>query len=157
MSQLPEAKLIVPRQYDLTIKFLGKIPEEALPELQNRLSVIHFAPFKATITNLGVFSERMIRVVWVGLQPAEAFYNLHDLIDTALLPLFPPDERFVPHITLARVKSVKDRKAFLERLSHISVESLSFPIDRVILIKSELTSAGACHTPIFETQTMLPL
>lgn len=147
---LPEASIVVPRQHDLTIKFLGNVPDEILPELKNRLSTIHFEPFTAHLSTLGVFSERMIRVVWVDLQPVEAFTKLHAQIDEALTPLFPTDERFLPHITLARVKSVRDRKTFLSRLVHIPVTPIEYRVDRVLLIKSELTPTGAIHTPLYE-------
>lgn len=147
---LPEASLIIPKQHDLTLKFLGNVPEEILPEVQKRLSTLHFEPFKASLSGLGVFSERRIRTVWVGIEPQKIFQDLHTQVDELLTPLFATDDRFLPHITLARVKALKDRKAFLKKLLGIPVEAISFSVDRLLFIKSELTSTGANHTPLFE-------
>jgi 2'-5' RNA ligase len=148
---LPDAKYIVPKQHDLTMKFFGNVPNTTVPELVERLSLIQFTPFEARLSTLGVFSETLIRVVWVGLQPTKAFQELHEQIETALFPIFPSDERFLPHITLARVKALRDRKSFIDQLSSVPVKPMPFLIDHLTLIKSELTSTGAVHTPIFET------
>jgi RNA 2',3'-cyclic 3'-phosphodiesterase len=149
-TRLGNAKLTIPRQFDLTIKFLGEIPDSLLPEIQKTLSQIRFSPIEAHIGPIGVFSERIVRTVWVKVEPSDPLVALHTLVDEALLPLFPKDDRFTPHITLARVRGLKDRKAFLQSLSSIHVEPLSFRIDRLIFVQSSLTLEGAIHNPLFE-------
>jgi len=148
---LPNAKYIIPKQNDLTMKFLGSVSDSDIPKLVESLSSIRFSPFEAKLSKIGVFSEQTIRVVWVGVEPVKSFSDLHKLIDESLLPIFQADNRFLPHITLARVKGFDDRKAFLNRLLSIPVTPMPFVIDRLILMKSELTSTGAVHTPLYET------
>ncbi len=147
---LPHATFTVPSQFDLTMKFLGNVSEATLFELRERLLFTSFRPFEARLSHLGVFSERMIRVVWIGVEPIERFSELHALIEARLAPLFPHDDRFLPHITLARVTAVQDKRAFRAHLSQIPLKPMSFLVDRLSLIKSELTSTGAVHTPILD-------
>jgi 2'-5' RNA ligase len=149
-THLGEAKLTIPKQFDLTIKFLGEISDDLLPKVRERLSQIRFAPFMAHIGPIGVFTERVVRTVWVKVEPSEPLFALHTLVDECLLPLFSPDDRFSPHITLARVRELKDRKAFLQSLSSIHVEPIPFRIDRLMFVQSTLTASGAIHTHLFE-------
>ena len=149
---LPEGKFIVPKQFDLTIKFLGEISDETMAAIREKLQHLRIAPFEASLqAGVSVFSERHIRTVWVGVEPAASFIALHAQVEEALVALVPLDDRYVPHITLARVKSLRDKKKFLDQLHSMSVEPHSMQVDRLVLVKSELTQSGAVHTPLCET------
>jgi len=149
-KQLPEAKLVVPHNIDLTIKFLGEVPDAKLEEIKKKLSEIKFKPFKAMLNGTGVFTEDFIRVAWVGLTPSEKFEELHILADTALKGLFSEEKRFQAHLTMARVKYVEDKQKFLGVLKLIKVEPLTFEVNKLILFKSELSPTGATHEPLME-------
>ena len=150
---LPEASLVIPRQFDLTIKFLGDVPDNLLPVIQERLARLMVTPFEAHLSHVGVFSKNYLRVVWAGVEPADRFERIHHEVEEMLAPLVPIDERYAPHITLTRIRSVRDRQQFLDRLAAITVEPISFPGDQLVLMKSELTDNGAVHTPLFTTET----
>lgn len=153
VSSLNTATVTIPKQFDLTMKFFGDVSETAIPELCHRLESIHISPFEVALEKIHVFDEERIRIVWVGVAPKEPLFSLHAAIEKALLPLFPQDDRFSPHITLARVKTVHNKKIFLEKLQSIEVEPLVFSIDQVILFQSTTTQNGAIHTALF---TVLP-
>jgi 2'-5' RNA ligase len=148
--QLPETKQTIPQQFDLTIKFLGNVDENKLDEICQRLSQITFHPFETSLETVHVFSERFIKIVWVGLTEGDKFAHLHKQVEEALFPLFERDTRFQAHITIARIKSLKDKDAFLEALPKIQVKPVQFKVDRLILVESNLSAAGATHTPLHE-------
>jgi len=148
--QLPETKQTIPKQFDLTVKFLGNVDNNRLDEIRQRLSTIEFHPFETSLETIHVFSERFIKIVWVGLTESEKFGHLHTQVEEALFPLFERDTRFQPHITIARIKSLKDKTGFLEALSQIRVKPVQFTVDKLILVESELSAAGATHTPLYE-------
>ncbi len=128
----------------LTLKFLGEIEEEKVEEVKKRVREIKFLPFEARLGNVGTFGERgYIRVVWAELIGA---YNLQKQIDEALKDIFQPEFRFMGHITLARLKSVGDKKALIEYLKHIKTKDLRFKVDKFFLKKSTLQSEG----PVYE-------
>jgi RNA 2',3'-cyclic 3'-phosphodiesterase len=147
-KEIPLATLTIPNQFDLTIKFFGEVNEEVESDICQRLESVHVPSFEVTLAPIQVFDPERIRIVWVGLSPKDSFCTLHTAVETALLPLFPPDNRFCPHITLARVKSVRNRKEFLEKLQSIEVDPLSFSIDKMTLFQSVTTQDGAQHTPL---------
>ncbi len=45
-----KSRFIIPKQHDLTMKFLGNVPDAIVPQLLERLSLIHLTPFKAQLT-----------------------------------------------------------------------------------------------------------
>ncbi len=149
-KQLPEAKLTVPKNIDLTIKFLGEVPDTKVEEIKQRLSEMRFKPFRAMLNGIGVFTEEFIRVAWVGLTPSEKFEELHMMADNALEKLFPKEKRFQAHLTIARVKYVEDKQKFLEGLKKIKVEPLTFEVNKLILFRSQLSPKGATHEPLLE-------
>ena len=73
--------------------------------------------------------------------------KLQETIDEKLKDLFEPERRFMSHLTIARVKSIKDREKFLQELKKIKIEKMNFVVDRFKLKKSTLTSEG----PVYET------
>lgn len=148
---LPAAKLVVPHNIDLTIKFLGSTQDASVEDIKQRLSAITFARFAARLEGIGVFpSEELIRVVWAGVAPQEKFVELHEKADAALKGLFPEKKKFAPHITIARVKDIPDKTAFIAALKKITVEPRAFTVDKLILYQSQLSPKGAVHTPVLE-------
>lgn len=138
---------VAKKNLHLSLKFLGDVKEEDLEEVKNILEIIKFNKFKIILKDSGVFpTKNYIRVLWVGLSPVSKILELQKKIDEALLLKFPADQRFLAHLTLGRIKSLKDKKKFLELLESIKIEELSFDINSFELMKSELTKDGPKYT-----------
>lgn len=134
------------REFHLTLKFLGEVDDSKVGEIKERLSKINFEEFNAELDGLGVFpSENYVRVVWVGLEPKEKISALQQKIEGSLEGLFERDNRFHPHLTLARVKFIKDKKTLLESLKKIKPGKVSFEVSSFKLIKSMLTPGGPVY------------
>ncbi|MAG50532.1 RNA 2',3'-cyclic phosphodiesterase [archaeon] len=143
-----EAKIkwVSKKNIHLTLKFLGEITEERLDKLKEILKNIKFKSFKIKLSKIGVFpNENQIRVVWVGLKPEEKILELQRKIDESLLELFPTDQKFISHLTLGRVKLIKQKNEFIEKLNNFNVEEMSFEINEFKLIKSKLTKDGPSY------------
>lgn len=135
------------KEFHLTLKFLGEVDESRIGELKSRLSRIKFEAFTANLSDAGVFpSENYIRVAWVGLEPKEKIIALQQQIEGILEGMFPKEERFHPHLTLARVKFIKDKKALLESMKKMKVDKVAFEVGSFKLMKSTLTPEG----PVYE-------
>jgi 2'-5' RNA ligase len=132
----------------LTLKFLGDISrqqvEPILAVLQETVGA--HPPLRLVAQGIGAFPHvRRPRVLWVGLK-GKGLTELSEAIETALLPLdFPPEEReFTPHLTLGRVRSLRDWDNILTIVKEY--ESTSFgesKVDHVTLYQSELRPDGA--------------
>jgi len=145
-EQLPEffGKKTEVENLHLTLKFLGEIDGAKLEEIKKGLSEVKFKRFEAEIDSIGIFSEKFIRIIWLHFTNCE---KLQKQIDEKLRDLFEPEKRFMSHLTIARVKSIKDRKEFLENLKEIKIPEIKFVVDNFRLKKSILTEKG----PIYET------
>jgi RNA 2',3'-cyclic 3'-phosphodiesterase len=145
-EQLPEflGKKIEYENLHLTLKFLGEVDEKKINEVKKRLSSLKFEKFEAKLDLIGIFSEDFVRIIWLHLTDCE---KLQKQIDEKLKNLFKLESRFMSHLTLARVKSINDKKLFLKQLKEIKIPELKFSVNKFSLKKSVLTSSG----PVYET------
>ena len=136
----------------LTLKFLGEVSEGKISEVRKKLSGVEMNEFEASLGSVGVFSPRFIKIIWVKILGKD-IYELQKKIDDVLSEVFRPEDRFMGHLTIARVSHVKERKLFLEKLKKISVGKMNFKVDGFLLIKSELRPGG----PVYSILKKYPL
>lgn len=147
-KQIPSdtAKLTLPKVFHLTLKFLGEVLDDKVDELKARLNEIKFDPFSVSTDRIGTFpNENYIRVVWVGLKDGNKVIELQQAVEKTLEGLFSKDNRFHPHITITRVKFVKEKEAFLKKIKDIKVVPKEFSINSFKLVKSTLTGEGSVY------------
>jgi RNA 2',3'-cyclic 3'-phosphodiesterase len=150
-EQLPEffGKFIEKENLHLTLKFLGEIPLERVEQVKKKLGEIKFEKFNTRINRLGVFSEKFVRIIWLHLLGCEEFQGV---VDEKLGEVdFILEKRFMSHLTIARVKSLNDKKKFLEDFKKIEIkEGLEWSVDNFYLIKSELHKKGPVYSVLEE-------
>ncbi len=148
-KQIPTdlAKIKLTNTFHLTLKFLGEIPDSDIEKIKELLKEIKLKPFNVELSNIGVFpNENYIKVVWIGFEDNIDIINLQQKIENSLQSLFKKEKRFHPHITLGRVRFVKDKEKFVEALKETKIEKKNFEVTQFKLIKSTLTSEG----PVYE-------
>ncbi len=139
-----QGKLTELENLHLTLKFLGETDNLNEINVINRLSKINFNSFITNLKNIGVFSEKEIKIVWIHLANCD---ELQKRVDEALEPLYPPEKRFMSHLTIARVKRVFNKELFLNELNKIEIPDLSFEVNNFRLKESKLTPNG----PLYKT------
>ncbi|MFC1685777.1 RNA 2',3'-cyclic phosphodiesterase [Nanoarchaeota archaeon] len=135
----------------LTMKFLGELNDLQVENVVKVLKELRFNKFKAKLERIGVFpNASFIRVVWLGVKPREEFVKIHDKIDHELHQIrFKKDQIFENHATLSRVKWLKDKTKYFEKLHKIEVKPLEFTVDKIHLKKSTLTESGPIYEDLF--------
>ena len=123
----------------LTLKFLGEINEEKIEKVKEKLIEVKLKKIDCSIDEIGVFNEDFIKIVWIHLGGCE---KLQKEVDESLKDLFKSEKRFMSHITIARVKGVKDKKKFLEELKKIKFKKINFVVDKFSLMKGVLMPDG---------------
>jgi RNA 2',3'-cyclic 3'-phosphodiesterase len=140
-----------PGNWHLTLKFLGDVGEERLPDLARALRAVAFAPFVLAVGRAGFFpapGRGSPRVLWTGLKlGGPECARLAATVEQALAPLgFAPEARpFAAHLTLGRVKAAVpgDDWALVER----AVDGEAWPeaeMSRFVLWRS-VPGAGGPH------------
>ena len=135
----------------LTLKFLGEIEPKKVEEVKKKLEEIKIKKFEARLADIGSFSVRgKPRIVWVKVE-GEGIWKLQSLIDNLMREIgFKEEERFMSHVTLARVKYVKDKIKFIDYIKCLKAKGLKFSVDGFKLVKSELRKTGPVYSVIQE-------
>ena len=143
-----DGKATKPKSFHLTLKFLGEVEESKVSNIIEELSKIKFNPFDASLSEIGAFPDKhRPRVVWVGLEPQDKIIEIQKQVESATEKLgFGQDKKFHPHLTLARIKFVKNKKELQDCIDNIKVPEASFKADSFKLIKSTLMPEG----PVYE-------
>jgi RNA 2',3'-cyclic 3'-phosphodiesterase len=110
-ADIPGCRPAMSRPFHMTLAFLGDVPNRDLERLHEHVasSVCRFEPLNLRFDGLGAFpSPRRPRVLWAGLtaNPPERLGEIQKSVLKAASRVGYPceDERFHPHVTLARFK-----------------------------------------------------
>ena len=134
----------------LTLKFLGEIEEEKINHVKEILKKIKFRGFEAKLGEIGVFCRRKNpAIVWIKILGKE-LWDLQSDINADIKKLLSPEERFMAHITLARIKYVNDKIGFINHIKRINVKDIKFRVNSFRLMSSQLGQAGPTYTLIEE-------
>lgn len=146
-----------PAGIHLTINFLGSIPEEHIPLIHRAMmeSVAGSSAIELVLTEVDAFPNKFKpRVIWVGLGgDIDRMARIKEKLDNLLQPLgFVPENRpFRLHLTLGRVKNVKNVRRLKEAIGRAEVaDPTPFMVTKLVLFKSELFPDGARYTPLAE-------
>ena len=148
-----DLKAVERENIHLTMKFLGDVREGLLPEVAKAISGTSFRPFRMALRGVGVFpSLRKPRVVWAGItEGVEELSAIFRDMEPKLVELdFKPESRpFSPHITIARVRSGRNRDRLIEEVKALEDTDFGgFEARHVKLKKSVLTPRGPVYTDL---------
>ncbi len=147
-------KLVETPNIHVTMTFLGDTPDTKLPEIIEALRKVasEAREFDIEVKGIGVFpSLKHIRVIWAGIAGGkEEVKNIQHAIDRKLEPLgFSPEKDFIPHMTIARVKSAREKDKLAEIIQNS--ETLDFGQSKATAIElkeSKLTPKGPIYSTI---------
>jgi len=154
----PFVKWVDPESMHLTLKFLGNVAADSIPQIVgavSRVAEMH-SPFKLQVADTGAFPNwQRPQVVWVGVGgELDRLNSLQKGLESVLSPLgFPPESRpFSAHLTLGRLRdrvTPDDRRRFAEFAQTVEFKtSLSFEVNAIRLMKSQLTPAGPVYSEL---------
>lgn len=138
-----------PEKLHITLKFLGNVRGNSISDLIYLLrDVAHnYAPFEMATTVIGGFPNLgKPRVLYLGLSGNDSLSRLCADLENGLEKLGFDKEmrRFIPHVTLGRVK-----KRFEVDGALPVPDKLSFKIDEIGVIESILNPKGSVYEPVF--------
>lgn len=144
---VPGARWAERNQLHLTLRFIGEVDGQGSRAVDDALATIEAPGFTLALKGVGQFGGRNPSALWAGIAPNPALMHLQRKIESALQRVgIPPDPRkFMPHVTLARLKGAPTRRVMDYLSAHALYASPSFPAGAFILYSSQLTPNGSLY------------
>lgn len=153
---VPGARWVPPENLHMTLRFIGNTDGRTYGDVMDALAGIRAPAFDLQIKGIGHFGERgRVDSLWVGVVKGEALMRLHDKIETVLqrVGLEAERRRFMPHVTLARLKSVPGSRVADWLGQHAGLALPPWRVSEFGLLSSYLGGEGA----IYRVEAAYPL
>jgi 2'-5' RNA ligase len=139
---------VVPENYHVTLRFLGDTPDQMIRSVSGMIRQIPgiFGKSSGMITGLGTFKQNRIpSVLYTHLKGLPMLDEIAGFVENRIQGLgFQAETRgFKPHLTLGRIRNLKDVRHFsqvVEKLSPIFNQEVT--VEKIIFYESILTPSG---------------
>jgi 2'-5' RNA ligase len=153
-----DIKFVEKENLHFNLKFFEEISNEDVEKVKKIVEDIckQFQSFEIKIAGVGAFpSMNYARVVWLGVKDGyQNLASLAEMIENALESLgFESKEKFVPHLTLGRVRSGRNKNEMIVLLKELEdIEVGKMNIDKIILFQSKLSPNGPVYEEVFNVK-----
>ncbi|WP_449257280.1 RNA 2',3'-cyclic phosphodiesterase [Bosea sp. (in: a-proteobacteria)] len=141
---LSGARWIDPSDYHVTLRFLGDVDRRMANDVDHMLSDLGAYPFEVTLDALGSFGGDKPRALFARVAPSRTLTELQADVERQMRRLGMPAEgrKFVPHVTLARLRDTTPVELAHFLSLHPIVRPISFTARRVALMSSRDSIGG---------------
>ncbi|MGA9387724.1 MAG: RNA 2',3'-cyclic phosphodiesterase [Candidatus Bathyarchaeia archaeon] len=150
-----DLRLVEPQNIHMTLRFLGNITLGMVDKIHEEMKKVQFVPFDVKLRGLGAFPDvRYPRVCWAGItEGADQLRSIFSQLEPRLRGLgFAPDPKgFSPHLTIARVRSARNKVDLAKCIStNMEYEFGQIRARCLRLKKSDLTPRGPIYSVLRE-------
>ena len=138
----------------VTLAFIGNTDEQLVKSVGAALEndFKGFGSFKFKLTGLGVFRNFTDpKIIRTGIKDPEGLNRAHEIVrkDIGLLNIKLEDRQFKPHLTIARIKEIKDKnnlKKLIQKYADTLFQDVT--VSEIVYYESILLPAGPLYKPI---------
>ncbi len=135
----------------LTLKFIGEVKSELVSQIADELNFMeNYEGMICQLTRFGFFYVGTEpKSLHIGLHSDTKIYELAQEVNNRLEKLSLPTDRkrFIPHLTLKRMKG-NEGNYFVNRFTSYYLPKINFEIYEAALIESKLLANGSEYTTI---------
>ncbi len=145
---LAGARWADPMQLHLTLGFIGDTDGLLARHITDELRTVTAPSFSMRLQGMGHFPPGgKPRILWVGVEKNKNLKLLHKKIGSTLrrVGLRGPQRKFIPHITLARLRNCSPAKLAAFLAANSMFRSREFMVEDFHLYSSILSPKGARH------------
>jgi len=146
---VPGARWRAREQLHLTLRFIGEVDGRDAADIDDALATIAAPAFTLALKGVGEFGGKHPHALWAGMRDANPVIHLQRKIEAVLQRIgLPAEERkFIPHVTLARLKATPRGRVLDFLTDHALYASPAFEVTSFVLYSSTLTPHGSLYTP----------
>ncbi|MBI4275201.1 MAG: RNA 2',3'-cyclic phosphodiesterase [Rhizobiales bacterium] len=141
---LPGARWIDPENYHLTLRFIGDVDAMIAREIASMLEQVKRKALELRLDGLSSFGGRKPRAVVAAISQTQPLLDLQAEHERLMqrVGLEPEGRRYIPHVTLARLRSSSSRQV-ADYLSERGLfRSAPFSVGRFVLFSSRDSVGG---------------
>lgn len=141
---IPGARWMDPSNYHLTLRFIGDIESGQAREVAQALEGVSFRPFRLRLRGVGLFGGKKPHSLYVGVEECAELQRLHDIHERLcqVLGLPPEPRKFIPHVSLARLRD-PDLRALQRWVEvHNLYSTAAFDVQQFVLFSSRPLKGG---------------
>ncbi|SHJ03040.1 2'-5' RNA ligase [Aureimonas altamirensis DSM 21988] len=141
---LPSARWIDTENYHLTLRFIGDVDCHTADEVVAELDRVARPGFELTLRGVGAFGSKKPHSIYAGAVPSPGLEALQADVDRACrrAGIAPNPQKFVPHVTLARLRHPKGEDVAHYLSGRGNFRSPSFHVGRFVLYSSRDSVGG---------------
>ena len=141
---LPGARWIDPQNYHLTLRFIGDVDSGVAREIASMLGRVNRDAFSLRLDGMSSFGGRKPRAVVATVAPSPSLIELQAEHERLLqrVGLEPEGRKYIPHVTLARLRDSSSRQVADYLSEHGSFRSAVFDVPRFVLFSSRDSVGG---------------
>ena len=141
---LPGARWIDVENYHITLHFIGDVDPLTADEVVHALDRVDRAPFTLSLSSLGCFGSKRPHSIWAGVAPSPELMALQGEIARICqrIGLAPDPRKFVPHVSLARLRNPKLADVVQYLGSRGDFRTMPFTISRFVVMSSRDSVGG---------------
>jgi 2'-5' RNA ligase len=147
-SGVPGARWSAREQLHITLRFMGEVDGRDAADIDDAISLISAPRFTLELRGVGEFGGKNPHALWAGVRDPAPVAHLARKIETAIQRIGLPAEqrKFVPHVTLARLRAAPRGRILDYLTDHALYASGTFEVGSFILYSSVLTDDGSIYT-----------
>ena len=142
---IPGARWTEVRNLHVTLRFVGEVDETTAAEIDATLAMLRAPEFALSLDGFGTFGRAKPSHLWASVERVAPLLHLQSRVETALnrLGLVPEGRKFLPHVTLARLKDAPTARVqdFIGRNAPFRLGP--WTVEHFTLFQSHLGRAGA--------------
>ena len=152
---ISDIKFVEKENLHFNLKFFKDLDRDKVDKLKENLEKVcsQYEPFEVEIKGIGAFpNTSYVKVLWLGVTEGhQTFCALAESIGNLLSNMgFEKEENYVPHLTLGRVKSDRNKNELLVQMrKYEKVEAGKMKIDKITLFESKLSPKGPVYEEVF--------
>lgn len=139
------ARWIDTENYHITLRFIGDVDYATANEVTDGLDrLVNSEAFSIKLSHFGSFGGDKPRALFAGVENNSALQRLQAAQERVLqrLGLQPEGRKFVPHVTLARLRGANSGDVARFMAFSGRFEPLEFPVGRFVLFSSRDSVGG---------------
>jgi 2'-5' RNA ligase len=141
---LPGARWIDPKNYHLTLRFIGDVDDAIAHEVASLLDRIKRRSFVLRLDGLSSFGGRKPRAIVAAAAASPTLLEIQAEQERMMqrIGLQPEGRKYSPHVTLARLRDCSSHQVadYLSARGHF--RTVPFPVSRFVLFSSRASTGG---------------